>query len=44
LRIAGASSEWKAFTMKAKQLLLVVILVGAIGAFIVNVGKDKNMI
>ena len=30
--------------MKAKQLLLVVILVGAIGAFIVNVDKDKNVI
>jgi len=30
--------------MKAKQLLLVVILVGAIGALILNVGKDKNMI
>src|SRR5262245_15061828 len=29
--------------MKAKQLLLVVILVGAIGAFIVNVEKDKNV-
>jgi hypothetical protein len=30
--------------MKAKQLLLVVILVGATGALILNVGKDKNMI
>src|SRR5262245_29123204 len=30
--------------MKAKQLLLVVILVGAIGAFIAHVGKDKNVI
>jgi len=30
--------------MKAKQLLLVVILVGAIGAFILNVDKDKNVI
>jgi thiol-disulfide isomerase/thioredoxin len=30
--------------MKAKQLLLVVILVGAIGIFIVNVDKDKNVI
>ena len=30
--------------MKAKQLLLVVILVGAIGAFIVNLDKDKNVI
>jgi thiol-disulfide isomerase/thioredoxin len=29
--------------MKAKQLLLIVILVGAIGAFIVNVAKDKNV-
>jgi hypothetical protein len=30
--------------MKAKQLLLVVILLSAIGAFIANVGKDKNVI
>jgi thiol-disulfide isomerase/thioredoxin len=30
--------------MKAKQLLLVVIFVGAIGIFIVNVDKDKNVI
>jgi hypothetical protein len=29
--------------MKAKQLLLIVIFVGAIGAFIVNVEKDKNV-
>src|SRR5262245_37236774 len=30
--------------MKVKQLLLIVILVGAIGALIVNVEKDKNVI
>jgi len=35
---------WKALTMKAKQLLLAVIFVGAIAAFIVNVDKDKNVI
>lgn len=30
--------------MKAKQLLLAVIFVGAIGAFIVTIAKDKNVI
>src|SRR5690349_24184825 len=44
MMVHGAASGWKACIMKAKQLLLTTLSVCAIGASILFIAKDKNVL